>query len=617
MNVRPRLLALAVAAGLAAPGFAADYSGVVNFGDSLSDSGSFAPFLPAGTGKFTTNPGPVWTENLGTALGFTVRPANQSGANYAEGGARVTQLPGVPDTFVLTANATPVAQQVTNYLTVSPQANPGALYTVWGGANDLLVQLGLLQAGLINAQQAQANLSTAAGQLGQQVGRLRAAGANTIAVFNLPDVGATPFGRSTGPNAANITGLSLLYNGALDQALTGVAGNLVRIDSFALFSQILASPQAFGFSNSTGTACNIGVLQGNSSLFCTAAALVAPDAASTYMFADSVHPSSALHRVISDFVLALINAPQTASMLAETPVQSRQALTRDLSGRLAHAPGDRPVGSMEVYMTLDYTPVSFDATKNNPGLSIDHSNATAGVDYQAASGVTLGGALSMLQGEADFDSQGGGFKQKEMAYSIYAGYRQDALWLTAIVSGGDIRYRDVRRNIRLNTGTLTATATPDGYNRSWALEGGYGFKTGGLTHGPFARLIAQRVRVDAYGETGAGAANLQFGAQVRRSLVGSLGYELAYHAGAITPYVRLALEHEFKDEDRVVSAAPVGSTGAFSMPAFKPDDNYGSAAVGLSARLGTRINAGAEASTVFSQSDVTTWGMGGWIALAF
>ena len=38
---------------------AAQFSGLYFFGDSLSDAGSFKPVLPPGTGKFTTNPGPI------------------------------------------------------------------------------------------------------------------------------------------------------------------------------------------------------------------------------------------------------------------------------------------------------------------------------------------------------------------------------------------------------------------------------------------------------------------------------------------------------------------------------------------------------------------------------
>src|SRR5688572_11797027 len=65
-----RLLAAALALA-SAPAFAQTYSDTVFFGDSLTDSGFYRPFLvefggpsAALTGRFTTNPGLVWSEYL-------------------------------------------------------------------------------------------------------------------------------------------------------------------------------------------------------------------------------------------------------------------------------------------------------------------------------------------------------------------------------------------------------------------------------------------------------------------------------------------------------------------------------------------------------------------------
>jgi outer membrane lipase/esterase len=65
-------LVLSLFAGVSAPmAGAASFSSVVVFGDSLSDAGYYRPFLagiglPSATvaalGRFTTNPGPVWSE---------------------------------------------------------------------------------------------------------------------------------------------------------------------------------------------------------------------------------------------------------------------------------------------------------------------------------------------------------------------------------------------------------------------------------------------------------------------------------------------------------------------------------------------------------------------------
>src|SRR6476661_9364162 len=91
------LAATALALALAAGDASAQFTNIFFFGDSLTDSGSFEPVLPPGTGLFTTNPGPVWAQVLAQRYGLTAVPANQGGTDFAEGGARVTGLPGVPN----------------------------------------------------------------------------------------------------------------------------------------------------------------------------------------------------------------------------------------------------------------------------------------------------------------------------------------------------------------------------------------------------------------------------------------------------------------------------------------------------------------------------------------
>src|SRR5581483_10270928 len=119
--IRGTLLATVLGAGLGLMHgqASAQFNQFYFFGDSLTDAGSFKPLLPPGTGEFTTNPGPIWAQALAQRYGATATPANQGGNDYAVGGARVTQLPGVPDSPP-TSTATPVATQIQTYLTKGP-----------------------------------------------------------------------------------------------------------------------------------------------------------------------------------------------------------------------------------------------------------------------------------------------------------------------------------------------------------------------------------------------------------------------------------------------------------------------------------------------------------------
>ena len=154
-----KLVRTALAAALAlaaAPALAQTYSQTVFFGDSLTDSGFFRPFLvqqnpqAAILGRFTTNPGLVWSEYLADFYGTNAAPAwgltatgivNATGTNFAAGGARITLQPGFPPSPP-TSFAPSLSQQINAYLGRNGgRADPNALYTVWGGANDLFFHL--------------------------------------------------------------------------------------------------------------------------------------------------------------------------------------------------------------------------------------------------------------------------------------------------------------------------------------------------------------------------------------------------------------------------------------------------------------------------------------------
>jgi len=63
---------------------------VVSFGDSLSDVGTYAPIASAvGGGRFTTNPGQVWSQDVAQYYGNTLGAAYTVGLDHklsAQGG---------------------------------------------------------------------------------------------------------------------------------------------------------------------------------------------------------------------------------------------------------------------------------------------------------------------------------------------------------------------------------------------------------------------------------------------------------------------------------------------------------------------------------------------------
>jgi len=312
---------------------------VVSFGDSLSDAGTYSQIkLGFGGGRFTTNPGQVWTQLVATYYGDTLQPANQGGfgiplqatggLGYAQGGARVTLQPGighadasVPNSDYAQATTMPIADQVKQYLSQHGSFNTGQIVLLNGGANDIFYQAAVAQA-QGNTPAAQLAAAQAIGLAAQQyagiVQQIVAAGGTHVFVSNMPDIGGTPLAVAGGTQAA-FTQLSGLFNQTLVATLQALKVDTTKytlLDIFTWQDGITANFQANGFTvSNTGTACNLQAMINaakafgapmptafGSSLFCSPQTYTTANADQTYMFADTVHPSTHMGQLIAQFV---------------------------------------------------------------------------------------------------------------------------------------------------------------------------------------------------------------------------------------------------------------------------------------------------------------------------
>ena len=282
----------------------------VSFGDSLSDVGTFAPLASAvGGGRFTTNPGQVWTQLVAQYYGDTLRAAYtigfdhqlspQGGFGYAEGGSTVA-TPANLNNFLVDVIGDiemPVTQQVTSYLAAHGSFNAGQLVLVWAGANDVL------RAGTLPG--AAPTVQTAATTLAQTIGQIVQNGATHVVVVNLPNIGLSPKGLASADGGANLTQLSQLFNDTLNAALqsNGLQGKVIQVDSYGWINQIFANFQANGFTvSNTSQACNPSKTPRDTSLLCSPATYSTPNADQTYMFADDLHPTTRMHALFAQFV---------------------------------------------------------------------------------------------------------------------------------------------------------------------------------------------------------------------------------------------------------------------------------------------------------------------------
>lgn len=353
-----------------APTTKGSFTAVVSFGDSLSDVGTYAPATSATGdgrppyigGKFTTNSasGTVWVENLAGTLHLVVTPAQVGFGSssvmcpaaassaalagtctaYGQGGARVTDPNGIGHAGG--ALTVPMVTQVANHLARFGSFKSSDLILVYGGSNDVFAQFGAFAAaattiqtdaaaGRITGEQAQQQLfaaqQTALGNMKQAAqelaalvnGQILAKGGVYVAVMLLSDIGDTPFGQSLSADARGVlSDLSANFNVWLKD---GLAGKPVRlIDTWSLFKDSYANPGKYGFVNNTVPACDAakisaitgGAVADGSSLFCNATpgapynGLRTGADATTWQFADSVHPTTGGHKAISDAFTAAL-----------------------------------------------------------------------------------------------------------------------------------------------------------------------------------------------------------------------------------------------------------------------------------------------------------------------
>ncbi len=576
-TIKSALCASVLAAALMSQGEAsAQFNQFYFFGDSLTDAGSFKPVLPPGTGEFTTNPGPIWAQVLAQRYGSSASPANQGGNDYAQGGARVTQLPGVPNSPP-TGTAVPISTQIQTYLQSGP-INPGALYSVWGGANDLFYQLGLVQAGAISTTQAQANVALAATQLAQQVGVLSAAGARYIMVMNLPDIGKTPAFASTA-QSGTVSALTSFYNSTMNAGLDALHISIIRLNIFGLFNEVIAAPVAFGLSNVTTPACTT-----SSSLLCTPATLVSPNAPQTYAFADGVHPTTAGHQIISDYAASVINAPQQVGLLAEAPMEAEQANFRALDGRMWSAlEAPRPQNKFDAYAVYDYG--NYDRSGDFGGGSSSNNTVVVGGDMKVSDQMLAGLEFGYSHDHAKFGGDGG-FTLNDAMLTAYVGYGSGPWYVGATLGGGSLDYRNVQRSFALGAGSRSENGDTNGTQVVGRLLGGYWFNTSQqFIHGPYARLTYQDIKVDGYAESGTSSTAMSFGEQKNDVFSSSLGWQASGVMGSIHPYGRVSWEYvDYKNRD--VTAQLVSLPGTFTLPAFKPGNNYALFLIGASMPIG-------------------------------
>lgn len=289
-----------------------NYSTIVVFGDSLSDTGNVAllayekygvyapgPAVDYTLGRFTdggdTIPAArnymgVWIEQLAESMPGRpeIKDSLDGGTNYAYGFA-TTGSGTSPLCFVscdvYSVQVENIGQQISDYLATHPKIDKHTLFVIWGGAVDLL-----------NATSVD-DVVNAAVQEAFNIQRLIQAGATQILVPNLPPLGLVP--RFNGSLSTRVTAsaASALFNSYLALGVSLLRDlyarkhlSIYELDVFNLMRSIVASPSSYSLTNVTDPA------QFNF--------YVNPD---TYLFWDDLHPTTRGHNILAGAALDLMS----------------------------------------------------------------------------------------------------------------------------------------------------------------------------------------------------------------------------------------------------------------------------------------------------------------------
>ena len=579
-TLRRTLLTTALALA-AAPAFAGSpdspFSQTIFFGDSLTDGGFFRSLLPVNvqsmTGQFTTNPGYVWSQYLAEYYGSNASvawkatgatPAPADGNNWAVGGARVgtSSVGALGYTPSLTA-------QYQAYLASGNSVDPNALYTVWGGANDLFA---------VQANPAQANAiigGAVTAQVGL-VGALTQAGAQYILVPAIPDLGLTPASRAGGTvGMAQATLLTQAYNDALFGGLASAGLHVIPLDTFHFLQEVVANPSAFGISNVTGTACQPQITA--QSLTCNPTSYVSPDAPNSYLFADGVHPAGGAHQALADFAVSVIEGPRQLAVLPRSAAMVGRARAQAVEGAL------HGVGAEDG--TYWWANVRGDQQRYNQSVGFDGMGGTGtfGVSWRSGN-MVYGGFMGYGQQEIDFGGRRGDFRQTDAGLGGYVGWQgSNGLWANAQASWTNLAFK-VDRQVNLGLATRHHRGSPDGENVSVGGSAGWNFNRGALVHGPVLSVLAQKISVDGYDEDSTESTALGFFDQDGDSLIGSAGWQLSYAINDhLKPYARVSWDREFEDAPAQVWAQSrsMSNTLPYAVPGLGFDDSYGTLTYGV------------------------------------
>lgn len=632
---RPAVLAVAILCSMTTPVLA--YDQLYVFGDSLSDTGN--------NGRFTydSNKHLLYDEVLAQRIGAALVASDDGGNNYAAGG-------GVAVPALNPADNT--QDQVHSYLgQVNGRADGDGLYIHWIGGNDLA-------AAALNPTTAPGVAYNSAAAAAAQVHSLLNAGAGTVIVPTVPNIGSTPqlmeliIQQALTPvqNAAvqaayaTLNSLDTPDNAsrteAIHRALTAAAaqGSAIPQVQQAIAAQLIAaydslSAQAAQLTDFYNQSEDHLLAQGGGNIvrvdvnklfgeaianpaqfgFTNTAGMACPpgvssavcrstmpgfDSSQAYLFADHFHPSPQAHLLIADYIQAVLDGPAQVVALNQATAAMARDSRATLDSRFQQLrSGENPQGSLGVFG--GYAGQHYDYSSNlaaGDGNATTH-NLTVGVDYQLTDGWLIGALISGSNDDQQPSSRYD-YKARGLLFSAFTALELfENGWVNADLHYATMNYDDIRRSMQLGALTRTETGSTDGKQWGARITAGYDFPvTSYLTTGPMAQFAWDYSNVSGYSEDGNDSTAMRFNDQTYHSQIGALGWRLDSKFGLFNPYAEVSYQHQFGDDVYRAGGGLKSTQTSFTRDSASQDKNWVDVTLGANMPLTDQVAAFATVS---------------------
>lgn len=402
-----------------------------------------------------------------------------------------SSIPGPIGRGLTALNDTDVASQVDRYLARVGSLGREDFMLLYASGNDAALALNTIA--LTGAPQSQAlgiivaGSQTNAANTAASAGRLLDAGAGTVLVSNLPDIGQTPAARAGGLSGVQLATLfSTTTNDALANALSQLDpgnGTLILADSFTLTNDIVANPGKYGFSDVTNP-CSLVPS-------CVSAGR---DVQDQFLFWDVFFPTARGHEISALFLADTVNAPRTIPALAEvsrfdTEQEVRGVLNLEGEGLWIAASG----GYERFRRNRDTFAAGYEA--EGPGGRI-------AIGFTALDSFTLGAAIAFSDLDVDYDFVSGGFDKRSVHLSAFASAQTPVIDLAAGLTYGFDDIENLARNT--NVAGQVAVGETDGESFAVIAEASREFSfLPALSLRPAVRVGYSESDIDGFQEAGA------------------------------------------------------------------------------------------------------------------